>query len=219
MSDFLDDFDELVEPKSYTDQELFKKIWFSPREVFKFIHANKYEKYMVILLALAGIARAFSKVIERSAGDSLPFLAVLAIIVIGGALLGSLSYYIYAALLSWTGKWLKGEAEMESIIRMLAYALIPFVCSLCFYGIMLVVYGPELFSSTGVLSSGTENLTGVIMSALTVSVLGIWTYCLMVVGLSEVQNFSIGKAIFNSIIPLLLFLIPVILYFSLMGVS
>ena len=102
-----------------TDREIFTKIWISPRLVFKFLNDNRYDKYVHILLILAGITRTLDRASTNNMGDDMSLFGVLAISIILGGLLGWISYYIYAALMSWTGKWLKGQGDTNSLLRMI----------------------------------------------------------------------------------------------------
>ncbi len=44
-----------------TDEDVFSSIWFNPRKVFSFINRYNYNKYIYLLLVLAGVANAFYK--------------------------------------------------------------------------------------------------------------------------------------------------------------
>jgi len=83
-----------------TDRDVFTKIWTSPRLVFKFINDTGYDKYVHVLLILAGITSTFDKASTKNLGDNMSLIAVLALCIILGGLLGWISYYIYAALMS-----------------------------------------------------------------------------------------------------------------------
>jgi len=117
--------DEINQPKTYSDRDLFIKIWTEPREVFRFIHENKYEKYVGVLLILAGISRAFDRAVMRDMGDNYPLIAIIGLCIFMGGLLGRITYYIYSALISWTGKWLNGKGDTTSILRVISYAMTP----------------------------------------------------------------------------------------------
>src|SRR5678815_4890564 len=108
-----------------TDKEIFTKIWTYPRQVFKFLDETYYDKFVTILLVLAGISRTFDRASLQNMGDKMSLGGVIAFCIVAGVLLGWISYYIYAALLSWTGKWLNGQGNTKSILRMLAHAMLP----------------------------------------------------------------------------------------------
>ena len=100
-----------TELETFTHRELFIKIWRSPRRVFRYMHQRGIDDFVQTLLLLAGIFNAFDRAIEKNLGDSMSLLSVIGFSVFGGALLGWISYYLYAALLSWTGKWIGGRAS------------------------------------------------------------------------------------------------------------
>lgn len=113
-----------------SDKDIFTKIWTSPRQVFKFINDNSYNKYVTLLLILSGISRSFDQASLKNLGDSMSLWEILAISIIGGGLLGWISFYIYASLVSWTGKWLDGQGNTNSIFRMLAFSMLPSIVAL-----------------------------------------------------------------------------------------
>lgn len=214
------DEDLITETESLelTDGEIFTKIWTSPRLVFRYLNDNRYDKFVNILLILAGITKAFDKASTRNMGDNLPLIAVLAICIIGGGLFGWISYYIYAALTSWTGNWLKGKGDTDSLLRMISHAMIPLIAAMILFIPQILVFGNELFQSdinvysTGLLS--TLIYYFIFFIELSVS---IWTIVLVVIGISEVQKFSIGKSILNMILPLLLIVVPIAMISFILG--
>ena len=112
MEDILDHFEK---PQLFSDTEIFIKIWTKPREVFRYVHESKYDKYVGILLVFAGISGAFDRAVGKNLGDHLSLITILGICIILGGLLGWISNYFYSALISWTGKWLNVKADTISI--------------------------------------------------------------------------------------------------------
>jgi hypothetical protein len=208
----VDNLDEPNESVNLTDKDLFTKLWIAPRQVFKFINDKHYDKYVTILLVLSGISRAFDRASMKNMGDKMSIWAILGICIILGGLLGWISYYIYAALVSWTGKWLKGRGETNSILRMFSYAMIPSIIALIFLIPQIGIYGVEIFKADGdITSAGWISNIIVYGSMFLEFVLGIWTIVFCVIGVSEVQNLSIGKSILNLLLPLLVFLVPILI--------
>jgi hypothetical protein len=68
MDNILDNFEDET---TLTETDIFTKIWLSPREVLKYIHENKYNKYVTVLLILSGIAKAFDNASAKNTGDNL----------------------------------------------------------------------------------------------------------------------------------------------------
>jgi hypothetical protein len=205
-------FEDDLKPNFVSEKKLFIKIWTSPREVFKFINTYKYEKHVTVLLVLGGVSRAFDRASLKNMGDDFSILGVIAYCVILGALFGWISYYIYSALVSWTGKWLKGKGDSNSLLRVFAYGLIPAIISLLFLIPQIVIYENEIFKSDGDIFSKGIIANIIVYSAMFLElVLGIWSFVLCIIGVSEVQKFSIGKSILNLILPVLVIMIPILI--------
>jgi hypothetical protein len=207
MEDILDNNDLYL-----SDKEIFTKMWTSPRHVFKYINDKHYDKYVTVLLVLSGISGSFDRASMRNMGDSMSIWAILGFCVILGGLLGWISYYIYAALVSWTGKWLNGKGDTSSILRIFSYAMTPSIIALIFLVPQIGVYGIEMFKKDGNISSaGLISNIFVYGSLILEVVLGIWTLVFCVVGISEVQKISIGKSILNLLLPIFVILIPILI--------
>jgi len=116
---------EITKEETLKESDILIKIWSKPREIFRYINDNSIDKFTITLLFLAGITRSFDRAVSNNYGDNLSLLVLVLLAVTLGGLLGWLSIYIYAALLNWTGGWLKSKGNTDAIVRMLAHALIP----------------------------------------------------------------------------------------------
>ena len=195
-----------------SDKDIFTKIWTSPRQVFKFINDNSYNKYVTVLLILSGISRSFDQASLKNLGDSMSLWEILAISIIGGGLLGWISFYIYASLISWTGKWLDGQGNTNSIFRMLAFSMLPSIIALVLLIPQILIYGIEIFKSEGNLIDA-DWLSNVFFysSMLLQFLFGITTLIFCVIGTSEVQKLSIWKSILNLLLPVFVIIVPLII--------
>lgn len=202
-----------------TDKQIFTKLWSEPRLIFKFINDNQYDKYTHILLILAAISHGFDQASTKNTGDKMSLPAVIAMSILAGGIFGWITYYIYAAFISSTGKWLGGIAGTTSVLRILAYAMFPSVLSLLIIITQIALYGNGMFQSEINLEDSSMVSTAFYYFSLLLALtLGIWTICFAVVGISEIQKFSIGKSILNLMLPglimltiVLLFVIPIVL--------
>lgn len=205
----IENFQDDLKPNFISEKKLFMKIWTSPREVFKFINTYKYNRYVSILLILAGITRTFDRASMKNMGDDFSLWGLIAFCIIIGAIFGYLTYYLYAALLSWTGKWMNAKGNTNSILRVLSYALIPSVISLLLLVPQIAIYGNEIFKSDGDISSGGTVSNIIVYSAMFLEfMLGIWSLVLCVIAISEVQKLSIAKSILNLILPVVVIILP-----------
>ena len=144
MYPILDDFNDT---RTFTDKEIFTQLWTQPRAVLQYIHENQYEKYLNPLLFLLGVIAGLNRAVEKEMGDEIPLLGIIGGAILIGGLLGWISYYIYAGLVSWTGKWLNGVGNAYDVLRIFAYASIPTVLTLVLFAVQIIVYGNGVFSS------------------------------------------------------------------------
>jgi hypothetical protein len=210
MQDFLDSLNEDVH---LTDKQVFTEIWTNPRMVFKYINENRYEKYMTALLFLAGVSSSINRATLKNMGDKSELLSIIGLSIVLGGLFGWISYYLYSAMLSWTGKWLDGQGDTKSILRVLSHAMLPSIVSILFLIPQIGVYGNEIFKSNGDISSAGIISNILVYSCMAIdAVLGIWTMVLCVLAISEVQKLSIGKSILNLLLPILIIVVPLLLF-------
>jgi hypothetical protein len=212
MIENFENFEDKLNPNFISDKNIFTKIWTSPREVFKFINTYKYDKYVTVLLIFAGISRTFDRASLKNMGDNFSIWGIIAFCIIIGATFGWITYYLYSALISWTGKWIDGKGNTDSILRVLSYALIPSILSLLLLIPQIIIYGNEIFKSDGdIISGGIVSNIIVYGSMILEFALGIWSLVLCVIGISEVQKLSIGKSILNLILPAIVIMTPILI--------
>lgn len=204
-------FEEFEKYDVVTEQDIFSKIWTQPRRIFKFINDNRYEKHLYVLMFLAGIVRAFDRAATKNTGDHSSLTFIIISCVIGGGLLGWISYYIYAALVSWTGRWMNGVGNTSSIFRMMAYAMIPSILSLVLLIPQFLILGNGLFSDFEYVSDNMFLNVSIIFLGILEIGLSVLSFVFTIIGLAEVQKFSIGKAILNFLMPIMIILVPILL--------
>lgn len=200
-----------------SNKTLVLGIWTKPKQTFEYILKQNPNKFVILLIVLGGIVSAIDRASTKGMGDKMSTASVLLFALIGGALFGWITYYLYAFFMSFTGKWIKGKAEAPQFRTVIAWSLIPSVASLILLIPELLVFGDDLFKSE--LSS--NELWYVLLYSffgLVELVLGIWTLIILVKGVSIIQDFGIGKSILNVLFPGILLLglvaliaIPIIL--------
>jgi hypothetical protein len=202
----------------YSDRDIFIKIWTEPRNTFKYINDNHFDKYVTVLLLLSGISRAFDRASLKNMGDKMSLGALIGVCIIAGGLFGWMTYYIYAALISWTGKWLGAKGNTKSILRVLSYAMLPSIIALIFLIPQIVVYGNGIFKSDGdITSAGLLSNFFVFGSMFLELILGACTIVFCVIGISEIQKLTIGKSILNLVLPAIVIMVPIIIIVLLIG--
>ncbi len=124
---------------------------------------------------------------------------------------GMLAITIGSGLLYWTGKWIGGVGEYPAVRAAVSWANLPNLVTnaiwLLFIGFMgSCAFAPDL---------GTEAEAVIPVSIAWLFLIGgtvqlgmtVWSIVIFLVGLSEVQKFSVWKAVLNIIIPFFLLVI------------
>ena len=182
------------------------KVLLAPREFYRHFPRSRNQTQIVILLILAGIARAFDRAIGKSQGDSWELGTIIVFSILIGGLLGWISFYVYAALVSWTSTWVGGRITGKATLEIMAYAAIPMIFSLVFLSLQMMIYGSRIFRSDD--SFAEYDLNFFVYNGLLVihALLSLYSFALFVIGLSEVQKISVGKAALNALSPIVFFL-------------
>lgn len=209
---------ERTNSKTYSDVSILQKIWTEPRSVLRYINLAGHDKYVPLLLVLAGIVRSFDRARSNDVGQDKELVAIIGLSVLMGGLLGWLSFYLYSTLVSWTGKWLGGKADTSDILRMIAYGMIPSIFGLILLIPQIGIHGNDLFISDADLTSGSVLLDTLFYVFLFSEVaLGILSMCLCIIGISEAQEFTTGKALLNALLPAIIIVLPLMLIGLLVG--
>ena len=155
-----------------------------------------------LILILAAISIAISRVLETSLGDSKSLLEIIGYSVIGGATIGYLFLLLYIKLIHWTGKLFNAKGEFKSIHKAFAAATLPLAFRTLSFCILILLFGNEIFQShfNVAFLSNSEALIYQAILALDF-ILIIWTLVLIIISLRIVQEISIIKSVFNYLLP------------------
>lgn len=203
-------FEEFENIDILTDKEIFTKIWTQPRRILKYIHEKNYAKYSYLLLYLIGLGNILDNASMRNYGDRMSMISIIGIAVFG-ALLGWIGLYIYSGFISITGKWIGGKGNTNGIFGIIPYCYIPSIISLVFLFTEILIFGVESFKYYSfVIEENTTNFIIYYSLLILEGLFSLYSIVMLIIGVSEVQKFGIGKAILNIVLPILL-VIPFIL--------
>ncbi|AMM50318.1 hypothetical protein TH61_02780 [Rufibacter sp. DG15C] len=203
---------QLVEHESLEiDREnILVSIWLSPTDTLQYILRYCPHQHLTILFILGGIVRAIDRASAQNAGDRLPTYAVILFSVAGGALFGWMFYYLYAWALRVTGGWLGGKAKLYEFRTVLAWSLVPSIASLFLLLPEILIFEDDVFKSSSSEASTFHSTMWIVFGAMQLT-LNIWTFVILVNGISIIQNFSSARATFNAILPGLVLFVPFLL--------
>lgn len=186
-------------------------MWTRPRETIQQIVTSDPTRLVLLLAALQGISGTLDQASINSAGDRLELPTLLAAVVIAGPVLGILSLYIGAALLRWTGNWIGGQASSQHIRTAIAWSSVPIIWSLLLWIPELWLFGKELFTSeTPRLDADVTLSFSYFGFALVEFTIAVWALVVYLKCLGQVQGFSAWKALGNSLLAILVIVVPLV---------
>lgn len=173
-------------------------IFLKPRRTLRHVLATRAELWFLGVVAAEGILSALDTAVEKAWGDDFSLPLVLASALIAGTLSGALYYYLWGFLISWTGRWIGGDANARQVRAAITLPSVILIWSAPFWVPELLLIGNELFQSEAPLLDESPGLNLLLLVHGVIQlVLGIWALVAFLAGLSEVQGFSVWKAIGN----------------------
>lgn len=182
-------------------------MWTKPRATMRQILDSKSQQHILLLAAVTGIGTMLDQASMKSIGDNWAgnpaFLAgILVAALTIGPIGGILRMYIASALLSWTGKWIGGQASYDEIKAAFAWSNVPLIWGLITWVIELGLFGAENFTSKTPVIDASIGLTAAFFAfALIDLTIGIWAIVVYLKALAEAQKFSAWKALGNTLLP------------------
>ena len=174
---------------------LFRKIWTEPGATLSYILANRIDEHVSLLFVLGGIVRAVGRAIAQHPTHKMSGAAALVLAIIGGSISGIITYTGYSWGMSLIGGWLGGRATNDQFKIVLGWALVPSIATLAFLIPALSVLGGE-FASTPLLANVLLIGCGLAQIGL-----GIWSSIILIKGVVLIQNFGVGRALANVVLP------------------
>ena len=202
--------DATIQDELLKENDLLTTIWTKPKLTLEFIITNCPKKYLVWLITLGGIATAINGTQVNIASHKTFSIAILLFAIFFGAVAGWISSYLYAWLLSWTGEWINGHGKVSQFIVVIAWAMIPLICSLVLLIPKFIIFGNNTFSIEVTELNTLETFFYYLFEFIK-TILSIWAFIILIAGISLIQKFNFAKAILNSLLPVIAIIIPILL--------
>ncbi len=176
-------------------------VWTKPRETIRQIITINPALYFLPLCAIYGfpilihIARFFAL------GASLPGWSILLMAIVLSPIAGFIGISFWSLLLLWTGKWIKGKANYEKVRASVAWANVPNVVNVAVWLILGLTMGAGLFMPGFGAAISVGMARFILVLSMIQLVAMIWGLVILLIMLSEVQKFSIWRAIANIAMP------------------
>lgn len=180
-------------------------IWLEPKATIRAI-VNFDPKYRFILLSVIyGLPMALNFSQSSSLIETLPLWAILIASLVVAPFVGALGITVSALLLTWTGKWIDGKGDFSKVRSAVAWSNVPNAVTTLLWVVLVMVFGSQVFSRGFADLPFIGYEAGVVFIVfLLESIVSIWGFVLLLKTLSEVQKFSVWKALLNVVIPLVL---------------
>jgi len=198
------------------------EIWFKPKETIRKIVDHGPNSHLLFLSSVTGFILLCNLFQLFSITLRLSFpLAVLMLLLIS-PIMGYLYLSGVSIILTAVGTFMRGKGKFKEIRCALAWSSIPLIIPGLSWVFLLIYFGKDLFSHF----PGAYPLShGKIFLVLGVTLIqwafSLWSMILYIFGLSEVQGYSIIRALVNTLIAcmsvILIFLILSIFIFYLWG--
>lgn len=197
-------------------------MWNRPRDTIQqIVDSDDPENMVLLLAAIEGVSSSLNSSSSNFVGDQFSLMSILLAVLFIGPIVGVIGLYISGFLVSWTGKWIGGQASSSDIRIALAWAQIPIIWTVGIWIPEILIFGQELFMSpdeNGLILTAPYAFFAVGFFIVKVTA-SLWAFVLLLKSVGQVQGFSVWKALWNLMIPGLLFLIPVMLITILAGTT
>jgi hypothetical protein len=174
---------------------LFRKIWTEPQATLSYILANRVDEHVSMLFVLGGIARAMGRAVAQYPTHKMGGAAALVLAIVGGSISGIMTYTGYAWGMRLAGGWLGGKATTDQFKMVLGWALVPTIATLLLSIPTLAVLSGEA-GSTPLLTHTLLAGCGLLQLGL-----GVWATIILLKGVALIQDFTIGRALANVLLP------------------
>ena len=180
-------------------------IWVHPRKTIKGIVESNPNYCLWVLSAIFGFSSLIGIAQTISLGNHLSLLAIVVLSAILSPIWGFLIFSLSAWLLFQTGKWIGGSGDVPSIRTVVAWSHVPASLTVVVWTLLLFLFGQQLLQNVSLPADLTIGKTFLVfVGALIQMTASVWGVVIFINGLMVVQLFSIGKALLNVLLMVLL---------------
>lgn len=184
-------------------------IWTSPRlTLAEIVRTNPSYRFFLFCF-IYGFVSLLQGAQQAALGTEVSAAPILLIAAVLGFFLGFIAISIATILLKWTGKWIGGKGTYREIRAAVAWSNVPVAVDLILWLALAAVFGQLIFTqdfarvllfqtSEGSLLYFPEPGFLIAIGVIRL-VLNVWSIVIFLGGLSQVQGFSVFKAILNAL--------------------
>jgi hypothetical protein len=175
-------------------------IWVRPRATIRAIVAKDPTRSVLLLAAVGGVVEVLDRASWQSLGDTWELRGVLFLAALIGPSYGIVILYVWTWCIAFTGRVIGGRATVANVRAATAWATVPIaVVALPTWLASIPVIGAEWFTTETPRVDASLALTIYwVVSGLLAVTAGVWALVLFLKCLSEVQAYSMWRAIGNT---------------------
>lgn len=180
-------------------------MWIRPRETMRAIVATSPTRGLPLLYWSYGTWIALQIAQRGSLGDSVSLAGLFGVAAVLGLFIGWVGLNIGSALLYWIGTWMGGSASFTAVRAALVWSNVTSIVNLLTFIGLSFYFGQVFMKARFVETVWTGAPLGVLVIASVIQMTcTVWFLVMLIKSLSEVQQFSAWKALFNIIIPMII---------------
>ena len=182
-------------------------IWGTPRKAIR--SAINYPNIQLVmqLVVVAGIINILDRAVGKNLGDKMPFLLVLLLALVGGAIAGFIGWWILAGLMTFIGKWFGGLGTYKEMKIAVGISYIPMAISGILYIFDVLFLGTSLFMDVEI---SVFQVLWLLFSSSIGLVLSFWSLFILIKGIAEVHRFSSWKGLLTLFMPFIILMLFVL---------
>lgn len=187
-------------------------IWTKPRATMQQIIETDSTRFVLLIAAFLGFGEVLSQINIRNIGDQLSLPLIIAMAVILGPIGGIIRLYFIGLIIHWTGRWIGGQASIHHIRAAIAWSSVPMIWALLIWIPKLMLFGQELFTSSG---SNIESHPFLLYAAMgfgmVETIIFVWAFVVCLHCLGQAQRFSAWRALANVVLAGLVVMGPILI--------
>jgi len=187
-------------------------MWSRPRATIQQIVDSDPSRFIVPMCMLIGVTQVLDRASSQSMGDRASLGTILAIAFVVGPFMSLIASYVYAWLVSWSGRLIGGRAPLPNIRAAIVWGNVPALWTALSWIPALIVLRIEMFTTeTPLVESSSVHMLVLIGVAFAQVFGAIWSLVVLCKALGQVQRFSGLKAFGNILLAALVLIAPILL--------
>jgi Yip1 domain len=184
------------------------RMWIKPRDTIRKIVDFDPNYRLYFLSAIYGFVSLLGTSQGLALGRFWNLLLVLIFCLVLSPIWGYIVFSISSFFIHICGKWIKGKGSYKEVRSAIAWSNVPMIVNVFLWIIMIVIFQQDVINEfPGEIVISQSQRAFLVFTFAVQIIVSIWILVLYIISLSEVQKFSIGKAILNILIAFVIFVV------------